>query len=215
MRQLCTFLLLCLLPLFVFSQSNPRPLHSMGLRFATDLNWFQRARDLELVDNGFSTGVLGFFYRVYAERKGVEIGLNINYKDGDGRGFPNLPMVMEDFDPTNTQNVGMTAAELDFKVGPRFGGFHPKIGYILGYRLRRQGFLEPNSERGINSWYFQLPFGGSLALPTSYGSVGFGAYFELDITNVITNDTAFPGTAFRGGRQHAVNIEITVTMDRR
>jgi hypothetical protein len=154
------------------------------------------------------------FYRIYAPNRGIELGLNINYKDGDGSGFPNLPIIMTDFDATNMQSVGMTALEADLKVGPRFGGIHPKIGYILGYRLRDENFLEEGSPNEINAWYFQLPFGCTVALPTSYGSVGFGATFELDLTNVIKNNTTLPGSSFRGGRQHAINLEISLTFDR-
>jgi hypothetical protein len=207
-------LLLALWATGATAQNEAPILEGIGFRFASDFNWFHLSENLDLVDSWYSTGVFGVFYRVYAPNRGIELGLNINYKDGDGKGFPNLPIIMTDFDNTNTQSVGMTALELDLKVGPRFGGVHPKIGYILGYRLRDENFLEAGSTREINGWYFQLPFGCSVALPTTYGSVGFGATFELDLTNVIKNDTSQPGSSFRGGRQHAINLEISLTFDR-
>ena len=220
MRQLIIILLASSCLMASAQSDKPRileeqpTLQGLGFRFASDFNWFHLSENLDLVDNVFSTGVFGVFYRVYAPNKGMELGLNINYKDGDGEGFPNFPIIMDDFDKTNTQSVGMTALELDFKVGPRFGGIHPKIGYILGYRLRDENFLIEGSDKMINSWYFQLPFGCGIALPTNYGSVGFGATFELDLSNVIQNNTNFPGSAFSGGRQHAFNFEINLTFDK-
>ncbi len=214
MRQIIPFLLAFWVSFAAAQQPKAPILTGLGFRFASDFNKFHLSENLDLVDGWFSTGVFGVFYRVYAPNKGIELGLNINYKDGDGMGFPSLPIVMADFDATNTQSVGMTALEVDLKVGPRFGGIHPKIGYILGYRLRDENFVIEGSPREINSWYFQLPFGCSLALPTNYGSVGFGATFELDLTNVLKNDTSLPGSAFQGGRQHAINLEMSLTFDR-
>ncbi|MEM6265774.1 MAG: hypothetical protein AAGI38_24950 [Bacteroidota bacterium] len=219
MKQVSLLLLVSFFALSLSAQENQEKkkepaINGIGLRFATDLNYFQRANENDLVDNGFSTGVFGVFYRSYTPKRGVEIGLNINYKNSTDRGFPNLPVIMQDFD--EGQNVGMTALEMDLKVGPRFGGFHPKIGYVLGYRLFDGGYLEDGSDMEINSLYLQLPFGASMSLPTGFGSVGFGAYYELCITNVMRNDGSVTGGGiFDGSRQHAVNIEIIVTYDQR
>lgn len=204
---------LCCTPTYAQQSSDEPTITGVGLRFATDFNYFHRAKDLDLVDNWWSSGVFGVFYRWYTPKRGVELGLNVNYKNGINRGFK-LPVIMNDFDNGGPQHVGMTALELDLKVGPRFGGFHPKIGYIMGYRAFRDGFLEAASEMNINRLYVQLPFGASMSLPTGFGSVGFGAYYELDVTNVMQNDgSVIRGGIFMGGRQHAINLEIIVTYD--
>ena len=212
---ICLLILLSAAPL-LRGQSDGQSLNSFGLRFATDLNYFHRAFEYQLVDHWFSTGVVGVFYRNWQKGVGVEVGLNLNVKGNGDRSF-NLPIIMSDFVPNNIDPiVGMTALEMELKAGPRFKSLHVKpVGAILGYRFYRDGFLQPGSEFEINRFFFKWPFGASMAFETDWGSVGFGAYYELEITNVVRNTAAFPGSFLDGGRQHAINLEITVTYNTR
>lgn len=195
------------------SAQQPRPINSICLRFASDFNYFHRSRENDLQDHFFSTGIFGVFYRSFTQGRGLEAGVNVNYKNASGSGFPNLPLVMRDFDPGRVQNVGVTSVEMELKVGPRYEGIHPKIGYILGYRIQNSGFLEDGSSLTVNPVYLQLPFGCSFNFPTQYGAVGVGAFFELDVSN--TMKVSGFGTGFNGGRQHAFNVEVTVGFDTR
>ncbi|MFK7972452.1 MAG: hypothetical protein AB8F95_18930 [Bacteroidia bacterium] len=212
MKKLLAFLLVCLLGTTAVLAQDDESLNSIGLRFSTDLNYFHRPSEFQLVDHWFSTAVFGVFYRNWQRGVGVEFGLNLNIKGNGDRAF-NLPVIMQDFIPNNLDPiVGMTALELDLKAGPRYKSLHIKpVGAILGYRLYRDGFLEPGSELEINRMYFKWPFGASMAFETDWGSVGFGAYYELEITNVVRNTMDSPGSFLDGGRQHAINLEITVT----
>ena len=117
-------------------------IESIGLRFSSDFNHFRKAEKFPLVDHWFSTGVFGVFWRSYRPHSGVEAGLSIVYKGGGSNSF-NLPLVMKDFVKPSENIVGLTAVELDMRVGPRFEALHPKIGYILGYQLSQEGFFEP------------------------------------------------------------------------
>jgi len=181
----------------------------VGFRFATDINYFNRAIEYDLVPGAFSTLIFGPFYRSYTEKGGFEVGINIKYKNGDDQGFPNLPVVMQDF--KQEQNVGFTAVELDFKVGPSFRPVNPKIGYIVGYQFTASGYNTPGNEQTPNKIYLALPFGLSVDLPTNFGTVGIGAYYEVGILNVLRNpDPAISGL-YDGGRLRSIHLEINVT----
>ncbi|MEM7656430.1 MAG: hypothetical protein AAF399_09910 [Bacteroidota bacterium] len=188
---------------------------AIGLRFASDIHFFPRAKDYALVDNAFTTGKFGVYYNNYKPNSGFEVGLNVNYKDGNGKGFPSLPVVMRDYGQDETQNVGMTALEMDLKVGPRFGYLYPRIGYILGYRFTQLGFQENGFEDPVNPWYLMLPFGLSVNLPTNYGSVGFGSFFNVGIFNVLRDPNPGDGNIYDGGRERFITFEITVSYETR
>ncbi len=199
-------ILLLLLPLFLQAQQG------IGFRFGSNINSFPRADEYGLVENVFTTGQFGVFYSEYREKHGFEAGLNVVHK---GDNF-NLPVVMNDYDPTNEQNIGFTAVEMDIKVGPRIGAINPKIGYVLGYRLNQSGFLsQAVDESPVNPVYLMLPFGASFNLPTQYGSVGAGVYYNVGIFNVLSNDGSTVGAIHDGGRQRYLNIEIVVTFGNR
>ncbi|MEO0894793.1 MAG: hypothetical protein AAFY71_00135 [Bacteroidota bacterium] len=180
-----------------------------GIRFASDYNWFPLSDQVGLVDNGFTTGKLGLYYASYKQASGFEIGLNVNYKDGNGQGFSNLPVVMRDWGPD--QNVGYMGVEMDVKAGPRIWPIYPKIGYILGYRFTRLGFFsDPDSEFEVNPLYLHLPFGVSANLPTQWGLVGFGAFFNVGVLNVANLQDQ---PSFRnGGRHRSFTFEINVAI---
>ncbi|MDX2248723.1 MAG: hypothetical protein SF052_18195 [Bacteroidia bacterium] len=182
--------------------------NGFGLRFASNINYFPRSQDYQLVSHAYTTGLMGFFYSSYKPRNGLELGFNIVHKGG---AF-NLPVVMRDF-TTSGNVVEVTSVEMDLKVGPRFGAFNPKIGYIMGYRLRSSGFQEAGGEDRVNRFYLMLPFGVSVNLPTNYGSVGFGGYYNVGILNVLTDPNPGGGAIYDGGRLRYINLEIVVTYD--
>ena len=131
-------------------------------------------------------------------------------KNQEGKGFA-LPGVMTDL--SDDQNTYVTALELDFKVGPRFQSFHPKIGYLLGYRFNAGGFQAPE-EQEINKLYLHLPFGGGFDWRTRFGTVGVGAFYYIGITNVLKNpnpDGNAGGVIYNGGRMRRLSAEITVS----
>lgn len=207
----------CLLissPLLAQRDSLPKlpTQRGIGIRFATDLTSFQRPLELNFVPGWFSTGKIGVFYKQHSPKSGFDIGLNLNYKQGDDKGFPNLPVIMQDFQ--EGQQTGLTSIEMDLKVGPRFLALHPRIGYIVGYRFEAVGY-QRTEDLEINKWYVHLPFGASYSLPTNFGTVGIGAFYLLGITNVLKDPD--PGSTqglFNGGRMNIVNLEILVTFDR-
>lgn len=215
-----TFLLACIMFVAAGSvmqaQSRYDQINSIGLRFSTDLNYFQRPEQFQMVDHWFSTGIFGVFYRTYQKGIGAEIGLNVNAK-GNGPSAFNLPVIMEDFLPSSIDPiVGMFALELDVKAGPRIDGLHLKpVGLLVGYRFVRDGFLIPGSELEVNPFYVKWPFGASFAFPTDWGAVSFGTYYELEITNVVKDPRSMGGVFLEGGRQHAINFEITVSYNSR
>lgn len=184
----------------------------VGLRLASNINYFPRSQEFGLVQSGFTSGVLGVFWSSYNEFRGAEIGLNVMHKARRDGGF-RLPVVMADFDPA--QDVGMTAVEMDVKVGPRFGAWNPKIGYVFGYLFQTEGILRPGLDFPANRLYLQLPFGMSFNLPTNFGSVGFGSYYYVGVLNVLKNPGTGAGSSYSGGRWRAVNLEFTVTFDTR
>ncbi|WNJ19382.1 hypothetical protein [Pontibacter sp. G13] len=176
---------------------------AFGMRFATDIQYFPRADESGLVTGTFTTGVLGVYYSNYKEFSGFQAGLNVNHKGG---GF-NLPVIMEDYG-NDEQNTKHTSLEMDFKVGPRYKGLYAQIGYVLGYRFVQEGFLQEGVDAEINPWYLMLPFGLSTHLPTNWGNVGFGAYYNVGVLNMVKS----PDQAINpdGGRQRYFSIEITV-----
>ncbi len=186
----------------------------IGLRFATNLNYFPQPSVQNLISNWFSTGVFGIHYNQYKKNHGFEVGLNLQYKNGDDSGFPNLPVVMEDFG--DGQGAGLTSIEMDLKVGPRFKFLYPRIGYILGYRFEATGF-QSTPTLDINAWYLTLPFGSAAIFPTNFGTVGVGAYYYVGVTNVLKNpDSNNNGNIpFDGGRMRSINLEITVSYQSR
>ncbi|MEM7371152.1 MAG: hypothetical protein AAF587_21230 [Bacteroidota bacterium] len=184
---------------------------AIGMRFATDIHFFPRSKDYDLVPKAFTTGVFGIYYNNYRPNSGFEIGLNVNYKDGNGKGFPSLPVVMQDYG-SDSQNVGYLGAEMDLKVGPRLGVLYPKIGYILGYRFTQLGFQNIRDEP-INPWYLMLPFGVSTNLPTRWGTVGFGGFYNVGVLNVLQDPFPRDGSIYDGGREHYISIEITVAYE--
>lgn len=186
-----------------------------GMRFATDINYFARAVDYDLVPGAFTTGKFGLFYNRFNRTSAFEIGLNLNYKNQmDTRGFPNIPVIMEDYGDDPMQRTGLFSLEMDFKVGPKLDPFFPKIGYILGYRFNQAGFTAPGLDLPQNQWYLMLPFGLSVNLPTNFGAVGFGASYNVGVLNVLQD----PGTGttgiYDGGRQRSITVEITVGLQR-
>ena len=203
MKQFGLSIIFLLFTLNLFAQPQ------IGLRFATDLNYFPRFEEQNLISGWFSTGKFGVFFRNDQPRSSFEMGLNVNYKDFDDKGFPNLPGVMQNFQ--QDQNAGFTSLEMDLKVGPKFYGLYPKIGYILGYRFNAGGFQAPESHE-INPFYLHLPFGASFNLPTGFGTVGAGAYYLVGVTNVLKNPNPQNTQGlYNGGRMRAINIEIVVT----
>jgi hypothetical protein len=181
----------------------------VGLRFASNINFFPNAIQYNLVGSGFTTGVFGVYWSNYAPKSGFEIGANVVYKNSDNQGFPNLPAVMADFTPD--QNVGITALEMDLKVGPRFNAWNPKIGYVLGYRFKSEGFLRDGASGEIQPLYLMLPFGLSGIWPTNFGTVGVGGFYNIGILNVIKDPTPGNGSLFDGGRHRYFNLELIVT----
>lgn len=205
---------------FLFFCSQSQAQSGFGMRFASHLNKFAEPYEYDLAPGWFSTGEFGVFYRSYNAYGGFELGVNSIYKNGTGRGMPNLPVVMRDF--RDSQNVGLTAIETELKVGPRIGVFNPKIGYVLGYRLQSVGFLTKDfgDTVKINRLYFNLPFGASFDFPTNFGHVGVGAYYMIGLLNVRHrtpnwNPSNALTTQYPGGRMNSVNIEITVSFNTR
>lgn len=185
------------------------------MRFATDVNQFARARDYGLAEGAFTTGKFGVYYNRFSRTSAFELGLNLNYKNAsEVGGFPNIPVIMQDYGSDPLQMTGLTALEMDFKVGPKLDPFFPKIGYILGYRFRQEGFAIRQPDRPQNQWYLMLPFGISANLPTNFGAVGFGVSYNVGVLNVLQNPT--PGTSgiYDGGRQRSITLEITVGLER-
>ena len=199
-----------LLSVFLLLTIQAYAQQGIGFRFGSNINTFPRAIDHGLVANVFTTGQFGVFYSQYHIRYGFEAGMNVVHKGGNF----NLPVIMNDYDQSNEQNVGFTAIEMDLKAGPRLGAINPKIGYILGYRFNQTGFQTPGNENPVNPIYLMLPFGASFNLPTQYGSVGAGIYYNVGIFNVLSNPGPGTGAIYEGGRQRYLNIEIVVTFGR-
>lgn len=196
---LAALLLLALAPL--------QAQRGIGFRFGSDFDHFFRADEHPLVDGWWSHMVIGPYYQAVFQDGGAQIGLNFLYKSNSDRGFPNLPVIMRDW--RDGQEIGLTALELDLKVGPRFGIFNPRIGYQVMYCFKREGFLEPGDTSRLNRTYALLPFGLALEGPTGYGSVGFGIFYNIGLNNVIKAPT--PGLRdFNGSKLRGLRFEFTI-----
>ena len=180
-----------------------------GMRFSSNLNYFPRAEEHTLAPGAFTTGIFGPYFRHDRPYSSIEVGIQVQYKSGDDKGFPNFPGIMSDF--KDGQNTGLTALEMDAKVGPRFGWFYPRIGYVIGYRFETDGFQIDGGEQEVSKLYVHLPFGFGTNWKTRFGSVGTGLYYIVGITNVLKNPDpgSLYGGFYNGGRMHAVNVEIT------
>ena len=134
----------------------------------------------------------------------------------------NLPVVMRDYttkgNPQN-QNVGVTAIESSFLFGPRIGRiFNPKTGYKIGYFFKNAGFQEDSTLSletiKMNRLYMTLPFGGTIDLPTKWGTVGFGAFYSVGLLNVMQKPKDYNQAGFYdGSKLRNLNFEITVTLN--
>ncbi len=201
----------------------------VGMRFATHFNHFPNQEEYDLVPNWFSSGQVGAFYRSYNAYGGAEVGLSINYKrTRDGKGFPNLPLVMQDFPAkdvsgnTIRSDIGLSSLELDMRLGPRFGIVNPKIGYILGYRLNQQNLIDPTNVNPdtvrLNRLYLGLPFGATVDFFTGFGTIGIGAFYNIGLLNVKRkpeNWTCgdFSCGFYPGGKWNSLSLEMTVTFN--
>lgn len=201
--------MLCLWPISVLLLLIPlggKAQQFIGLRFNSHFHRFSNAPSNNLAEGYFSTGGLGVIYCSYEAKSRLEFGLSLMHKSSNNDGFPNLPLIMQDFG--DNQNVGMTTLEAHIKAGPSLGIFNPKLGYVVGYRLLASGFQRP-STREINRIYFALPIGCSFDFPTQFGSVGVGASYYWGLTSVLKTDG--PGNG--RGRIHSINIELTTTYE--
>lgn len=193
------FICACLLSIPVCKAQS-----EIGLRFSSYFNSFRNARSSQLVENSFSTGLIGVYAVEYKRNSRIELGLNLIHKSGANQGFPNLPLIMQDFG--DNQNVGLTAIEFHFKAGPSFGLFNPKVGYAVGYLLSHNGFQIQGGQDDVNRLYFSLPVGFSFDFPTQFGSVGVGSSYHLGLTNVLKN----PGAGVGNGTMRSFSIELTI-----
>lgn len=178
----------------------------VGFRFSTEFNHFFRSNEHpELIDGSWSHIVIGPYYQAYFNNGGLQIGLNFIHKNDRDTGWPNMPVVQRDYN--GSHNVGVTGLEMDFKAGPSFGPFNPKIGYLLGYRFYQGGFLNPGQTAELHKWYLALPFGFTIDLPTEWGSTGIGFFYDVGMTSVMKNPN--PGLSdYDGGRIRSINFEI-------
>lgn len=183
----------------------------VGLRFGSYFNRFFRADQFPLVDGWWSAGVLGLSYKLYGDFGHAEFSAAFGSK-GTGRG---LPLVMRDYDGQNGrtgQHVSETFWQAEMKVGPRlFWHFYPKFGAVIGYHTQQGGYYEPNTRPadivGLNKFYLQMPVGFSVDLPTSFGTTGLAAYYELGLTNTMR------GLGWSdGSRVNSFFVELHVTI---
>ncbi len=186
-----------MLSAYLFAQKG------VGFRFATDLFFFPRNPNFEILQGTFSVICVGPKFKSYNDFGGIELGVNFLYKEHPG-GF-NLPGVMNDFRKGNS--TAWTSYEMDFRFGPRLWKyFYPKTGYRLGWRPKAEGFVQ---NRTLNEWYLILPLGFTIELPTQFGSTGFGFFWDIGITNLVRRPAGFFGD-YNGGRIQGLNIEINV-----
>ncbi len=190
-------------PLFlgvIFSLNAQR---GFGFRFASDFNSFSYAKDLPTIEGWFSNARLGVFYQAVFSKGGFKTGLNFLTKPL-GSGFP---LIMTDFRDGN--NTAVTAIEYDLRAGPRFWFFTPAIGFVAGYRFSAKGWLDVPATQKINKLYFSFPVGVSFDWPTSYGSVGFGVFFNAGLTNIDSDPTPGDKQIYDGSRMRTLSVEIT------
>ena len=175
----------------------------VGLRFAGDFNYFSHARDYQTVDGWFSNSRLGLFYQAVFKNGGFKAGLNFLYKPkGSG-----LPLIMRDFRPG--MNTSTTAVEFDLRVGPRFWFLTPAIGFVMAYRFGESRWLESYATQHVNRFNVSFPVGCSFDWPTGYGSVGFGVFYNMGITNVDSDPIPGDGIAYDGSKMRTLSFEIT------
>ncbi|MEM9932415.1 MAG: hypothetical protein AAF824_02330 [Bacteroidota bacterium] len=176
--------------------------NGVGVRFIGNFHYFHQPEEVGLIDSWFSSGGLGVFWSQYKENSGVELGMNVIFKDPAGDG---LPVIMQDFGDDQTIS-GLGAFELDLKAGPRFGILHPRIGAVLGYRWTASGFQEIE-DKDINDWYFHLPFGTAVSFTSNFGYINTGIYYHVGVSNVLKNPNV---DNFNGGRMRMLSVEISV-----
>jgi len=186
----------------VFAQAG------FGFKYAVDFNHFFQAGNYGLVPATFSNILVGPFYKNYSSNGGVEMGVYFCHKGGSNG--VSLPLVMKDF--SKNQNTFLTAAEFEFKCGPRFGVFYPKTGYVMGYRWVQGGFWADSAAAAgneIKRFYITVPVGLSVDLPTGFGTTGIGLFYNIGLTNVIQKPEGIQGY-FDGSKMRSINVEITV-----
>ena len=175
----------------------------IGVRFGSDFNYLFRAKELPVREGFFSNGVLGAFYQAYFKHGGFRIGVNGIWKPpGNG-----MPVIQQDFNKNN--NIGFGGVEVDLKVGPRFWFINPQIGYIMGWRFAQSGFLDDGKTGKNTNFYLHLPFGVTAEWPTGYGSVGFGVFYEVGLTNVLKDPVPKDKQPYDGSKFRSINFEIT------
>lgn len=179
----------------------------IGFRFGTDLSYFSRAEDQPVVDHFWTQLNVGAYYQAYFSNGGFQFGAHFIYKGQEGGSGLSFPVVMKDL--SKQQNLGITAVETELKVGPRFGPVNPRMGMTLGYFISQKGWIDDTTQTvKLNRTYFLLPLGASAEFPTQYGSVGFGVYYKVGLTNIVQRPAGYPGD-WNGSRFRAVNFEIT------
>lgn len=194
--------------------TNPRPpktAQAVGLRFAANFNKYSRADEAPVVDGRFSQGILAATYKFYSRSGSVEIGAGYAHKSLES-GF-NLPFVMQDFDRrVDEQNTALGNWFLDLRVGPRLFSFlYPKLGLALGTRTLRRGLIDqtdPNADGAeVNRFFLDLPLGFSFDFPVTFGTTGFGFYYNIGLTGG-TQGGGFSDPT----RLNAINFEINVAI---
>jgi hypothetical protein len=193
---------------FAFFLSSLSAQPHVGVRFFSDFHRFVHSQSLPLIQGFFSTGGIGPYVKFYRWNGGVELGVQLLYKQQ--RDLVNLPYVMADFRSEN--NTAWTSVEMDFRFGPRFRYFEPKTGYRLGYRFKQEGFqLASSQPYEENRWYITLPIGFSISLPTQFGTTGASFFYNIGLSNYLHRPEGVVGD-FNGGRIHSILAEIYVTI---
>lgn len=179
---------------------------AIGFRFATDINSIYQPGNLPLIKGYYSNIVVGPFLKQYFSNGVTELGLNFCYKGH--KGSFNFPLVSQNFN--DDESTAITGYEVDFKVGPRILRiFYPKFGIIAGYRTKQEGLLLPNkADEPISRFYAALPLGFTIDLPTSFGTTGIGFFYDIGLTNLMTN----PKMVDSGGKIRSFNFEIHVAL---
>lgn len=201
--------LTALVVMFVCDSNPLQAQRGFGLRFGSDFNYFFRAEEQPLVDGWWSQLVFGPYYQAYFDNGGAQIGLNVLYKNNKETGFPNFPVIQRDYG-NDGQNLGLTALELDLKVGPRFGFFNPKIGCLTQYAFRMDSVLEAGQTATLNKINVALPLGMTVEGPTGYGSVGFSVFYNIGLNNVIRNPNPNGLQDFDGSKIRGLRIEMFI-----
>jgi len=189
-------------PTQLFAQRETN-VQALGFRFGSNFNrFYQPEKNTPLINGTFSTVVLGAFFKQYYTNGMFEIGANFVIKEPDG-GLT-FPVVMENF--RQDENTGLTAVEGQFMVGPRLWYFYPKFGFIASYMVHRTGFYSNNEpELPLSQWNLSIPIGFSFEFPTSFGSTGFGGFYNVGLSRMI-DDRSFE----HGGRLRSWNVELHV-----